>query len=87
MDFGPEYMALSNEELDGGFFQSDLFSKPHNSGPLVIFYSDNLEETKEKVEAAVGKILREIISFPGGRRFQFAELSGNEFAVWSDKGI
>jgi uncharacterized protein len=27
--------------------------------------------------------VKPIYSFPGGRRFHFAEPSGNEFAVWS----
>jgi hypothetical protein len=26
------------------------------------------------------------MNFSGGRRFHFEEPSGNEFAVWSDKG-
>ena len=29
-------------------------------------------------------IVKPVFSFPGGRRFQFAEPTGNEFAVWSD---
>jgi hypothetical protein len=40
-----------------------------------------------KVEAAGGEILQPIYAFPGGRRFHFAEPSGNEFAVWSDPEI
>ncbi|HML17917.1 MAG TPA: hypothetical protein VK419_12875 [Bryobacteraceae bacterium] len=30
-------------------------------------------------------IVKSIFSFPGGRRFHFTDLSGNELAVWSDK--
>jgi uncharacterized protein len=30
-------------------------------------------------------IVRSIFSFPGGRRFHFADPSGNELAVWSDQ--
>ena len=86
-DFGQEYTAFSNEGLDGGFFQSDLSSKTDTGGAMIVFYSDNLEQTREKIEAAGGKIIRETFTFPGGRRFQFAEPSGNEFSVWSDKGI
>jgi hypothetical protein len=44
-----------------------------------------LEKTQAKVEKAGGKIIKEIFSFPGGRRFHFTDLTGNEFAVWSDK--
>jgi predicted enzyme related to lactoylglutathione lyase len=85
-DFGPEYTAFSNEGLDGGFFLSDRCSKTENGGALIVFYSANLEDTQQKVEAAGGTIARAIFSFPGGRRFHFEEPSGNEFAVWSDKG-
>ena len=38
----------------------------------------------EKVKAAGGKIVKEIFSFPGGRRFQFQDPNGNELAVWSE---
>ena len=51
----------------------------------MIFYSERLEETFEKVKQCGGTIIQPIFSFPGGRRFQFAEPSGTELAVWSDK--
>ena len=51
----------------------------------MVFYSEQLEQTLAKVEAAGGQITQAIFSFPGGRRFQFTEPSGNEMAVWSDK--
>jgi predicted enzyme related to lactoylglutathione lyase len=38
------------------------------------------------VKAAGGTIVKEPFSFPGGRRFQFTDPSGNELAVWSDQG-
>ncbi|MBL8080023.1 MAG: VOC family protein [Anaerolineales bacterium] len=81
-DYGPEYTAFENQGLDGGFFQSDLVSSTANGAALIIVYSDQLEATLAKVEQAGGSILRPIYSFPGGRRFHFAEPSGNEFAVW-----
>lgn len=86
VDYGPEYTAFSNEGLDGGFFKSDLASTTQAGAALLIFYSSNLEETKDKIEAAGGTIVQQIFSFPGGRRFHFTEPSGNEFAVWSDVG-
>lgn len=83
-DFGPEYCAFSDQGIDGGFFKSDLFSSTNNGGALIVFYSNNLEETQEKIQKASGAIVKPIFSFPGGRRFHFTEPSGNEFAVWSD---
>lgn len=52
-------------------------------GPLIIIYADNLEESVTKVEAAGGRILQPIFTFPGGRRFHFADPDGYELAVWS----
>ncbi len=83
VDYGPEYIAFSGQGLDGGFFQSDLASSTRNGGALVVFYSENLEETLSKVTTSGGQIVKPIFSFPGGRRFHFTEPSGNEFAVWS----
>lgn len=83
-DFGPEYTAFSDEGLDGGFFKSDLCSRSKNGSALIVFYSADLEASEQKVKAAGGVVIKEIFSFPGGRRFHFSEPSGNEFAVWSD---
>lgn len=84
IDYGPDYTAFSNEGLDGGFFRAELSSSAQNGAALVVFYSKELEKTQSKIEQAGGTILQEIYEFPGGRRFHFAEPSGNEFAVWSD---
>ncbi len=83
-DYGPDYAAFSNEGLDGGFYKSDKTSTVANGASLLIFYSSNLEDTLAKVQKAGGRISRPIFAFPGGRRFQFIEPSGNELAVWSD---
>ena len=84
-DFGPEYAAFSNQGLDGGFYKSNKKSSTQNGAALIVFYSDSLENTQTKIESAGGLIVKPIFPFPGGRRFHFAEPSGNEFAVWSDK--
>lgn len=86
-DYGPEYTAFTNAGIEGGFFKSNLKSSTENGAALVVFYSERLEESQTKIESAGGKILRPIFAFPGGRRFQFADPTGNEFAVWSDKGL
>ena len=83
-DFGEQYTAFSGQGLDGGFFHAPLASSTENGAALLVFYSEQLEKTLAKVEAAGGRIVKDIFSFPGGRRFHFCEPSGNEFAVWSD---
>ena len=84
IDYGPEYTAFSNEGIDGGFFQSDLSASTENGSALIVFYSKVLEQTQAKIEGAGGSIKKPIFSFPGGRRFHFADPNGNEYAVWSD---
>jgi len=83
-DFGPEYTAFANQGLDGGFFKSNQLSTTDQGAALIVFYSRNLEVTRDKIEKSGGKIVKPIFAFPGGRRFHFTEPSGNEFAVWSD---
>lgn len=84
-DFGPGQTAFSDEGLDGGFYLSEKESSTENGSALIIFYSQELEITQAKILNAGGKIIRPTFSFPGGRRFHFADPSGNEYAVWSDK--
>ncbi|MFS1504765.1 VOC family protein [Vibrio lentus] len=84
-DYGPEYSAFEAKGLMGGFYLADLASSAESGAALMVFYSEDLEQTERDVIDAGGKINREIFSFPGGRRFHFKEPSGNEMAVWSDK--
>lgn len=85
VDYGPNYASFSDQGLDGGFFKSDKSASTGSGSALVVLYSEGLEETQGKVEAAGGAILKPIFDFPGGRRFHFADPSGNELAVWSDQ--
>ena len=84
VDYGKEYTAFSGEGVDGGFFKSPLCATPKNGSVLIIFYSEDLEGTKQKIVEAKGYITEETFAFPGGRRFHFADPNGNEYAVWSD---
>lgn len=84
-DYGDEYAAFSNAGMEGGFFKSDLCTSTKNGSALIVFYSEQLEKTQEKIEKAGGKIVKPVFSFPGGRRFHFSDPSNNEYAVWSDK--
>ncbi len=83
-DYGPDYCDFFDQGLSGGFFSSDQMATPDAGAPRIIFFSDRLEETLAKVQAAGGVICGDIQSFPGGRRFHFTEPGGNELGVWSD---
>lgn len=84
VDYGPDYTAFAGQGLDGGFYRAPLHSRAEAGGALLVFYSNALESTLSKVQAAGGRIVKPVFAFPGGRRFHFTEPSGNEFAVWSD---
>ena len=86
IDYGPEYTAFSDQGIDGGFFKSDLTVSTATGSVLIVFYSENIEQTQGKVEQAGGAIIKPLFSFPGGQRFHFTDPNGNEFAVWSDVG-
>jgi predicted enzyme related to lactoylglutathione lyase len=80
-DYGPDYASFADGRLSGGF---QTAKEVRTGGPLVVIYAADLEGMERRVKQAGGTILRPIFSFPGGRRFHFADLSGNELAVWSD---
>jgi len=84
VDYGPEYTAFSDAGIDGGFFQSGLSASTETGSALIVFYSESLEQTQAKIEAAGGTVIKPVFSFPGGRRFHFGDPNGNEYAVWSD---
>ncbi len=81
-DYGPEYCEFADGRLTGGF---TTFGPVRSGGPLVIIYADDLEGAQARVEAAGGKILKPVFTFPGGRRFHFADPDGYELAVWSSE--
>lgn len=85
VDYGPEYIAFSNAGIEGGFFRSELTVSTERGSVLVVLYSDDLLQTQNKIEKAGGKIVKQIYTFPGGRRFHFNDPNGNEYAVWSDR--
>ncbi len=80
-DYGPEYTGFEGQYVDGGFTKGT----PSKGSILPILYSSDLENTKASVEKAGGAIVKDIFTFPGGRRFHFADPDGNELAVWTDK--
>jgi hypothetical protein len=84
MDYGPEYRSFTDGKMNGGFRRADLCSSTKTGGALVVLYAEDLESTRDKVVASGGSIIEEIFSFPGGRRFHFADPNKNELAVWSD---
>ena len=78
-DYGPDYSATTTDDVDVG-----LNGQPEEAlaAPLPVIRVDDLEAALDAVTKAGGVIAKPIFSFPGGRRFQFIDLSGSELAVW-----
>ena len=83
-DFGPDYAAIDDGRLTGGFRTG---AAPPGGGTLAVIYAVDLDAVKEKIVAAGGKIIRPTFAFPGGRRFHFKDPGGNELSVWTDQGL
>ncbi len=79
-DYGPGYTSFEDGRLAGGF-TTDMSP---GASPLVVLYARDLEGAYAAVAAHGGAIVKEIFTFPGGRRFHFKDPSGNELAVWSE---
>ena len=85
-DYGPEYAGIQGETREVGGLRVDPTTRLHPAfnAPLVILYSKTLDDTTNRVVKAGGTITKPAFAFPGGRRFHFADPTGNELAVWSE---
>jgi len=81
-DYGPDYCAIENAGIDGGFFRSDQAASTESGSVLIVLYSNDLKETQLAIQKNGGQIIKDIFSFPGGKRFHFEDPCGNEYAVW-----
>ena len=54
----------------GGF---SLVETMTTGGPLVVLYSDQLQDCLQRVKTAGGTITKDIFEFPGGKRFEFTD--------------
>src|SRR5690606_23751837 len=82
VDYGPEYVAIENAGIDGGFYKSDKVCSPEGGRVLVVLSSAGLDEAVENVTSSGGKVLQGIFDLPGSRRFLFTVPNRNEYAVW-----
>jgi uncharacterized protein len=81
-DYGPDYTSFEDGRLTGGFFKAPAAGA---GSPLIVIFATDLAAAEARVTGAGGKVIKPAFSFPGGRRFHFADPSGNELAVWSDR--
>lgn len=81
-DYGSHYTSFSGAGITGGF---ELTDKPILNGVLVVLAHNNLDLILSKLEQQDVEITVPIFTFPGGRRFQFKDPSGNELAIWTEE--
>lgn len=83
VDYGPDYLAFFDAGLEGGFYRAEQVATPAQGAALVVLHSNDLAQSLAAVQTAGAVIVKDIFSFPGGRRFEFLEPGGNQLAIWS----
>jgi predicted enzyme related to lactoylglutathione lyase len=83
-DYGPDYAGIRAPGGDGEVGGLNATAEPTRGGPLVLLFSEDLDATLAAVREAGGEVLDGPYEFPGGRRFHFADPSGNELGVWAE---
>ncbi len=76
-EFAPTYAATLTGDTDVGL-QGD--PNEASRSPLPVIEVEDLEGALTAVTQAGAEVVRPIFAFPGGRRFQFLDPSGNEIA-------
>lgn len=79
LDYGNEYAAVTSGSIGVGFATGK-----NPSVPLPAFQTFDIEASFKSVQEADGKIEKEIFQFPGGKRFEFSDPSGNRIAVFQN---
>ena len=80
-DYGPDYSSFEDGRMAGGFTTDN--PGPARA-PLAVIFNKDLEAARDRVVRGGGRIVKDIFGYPGGRRFHFADPSGNELAVCTD---
>ena len=85
-DYGPDYAGIRSPHGEsapevGGLRRDE---QTRAGGPLVLLYSDDLDQSVAAVTSAGGTVVSGPYEFPGGRRFHFTDPSGNELGVWAE---
>ncbi len=88
VDYGPTYSASQTGSIEIALNAAATPLPAHEPGaenavgPLLLFSTADLEAVESAVRAAGGHIVSSIYPYPGGRRFHFADPSGNVLGVY-----
>jgi predicted enzyme related to lactoylglutathione lyase len=84
-DYGPDYAGMKDPNRPGEEF-GGMYPRPAaprgDGGVLALVRTDDADAALAAVLAAGGKIRDELHEYPGGRRFTFADPSGNVVGVY-----
>lgn len=82
-DYGPSYSGIRAADGEGEIGGLNPGAEPSAGGPLVLLFSDDLDASVTAVQDAGGAVVAGPYEFPGGRRFEFTDPSGNRLGVFS----
>jgi predicted enzyme related to lactoylglutathione lyase len=83
-DYGDDYAGIKDPSRPGHEF-GGLNPQPASArgdGVLALVRSDDVDAAVASVVAAGGRVVVELHEYPGGRRFTFADPSGNILGVY-----
>ena len=83
----PQFSYLAPQAANNTWYPYSFLAPIEGNEPGLSSSLQVLNDLVAKVEAAGGSVVKPTFPFPGGRRFHFADPSGNEFGVWSDLGV
>jgi uncharacterized protein len=83
-DYGPDYAGIQDPRKPGQEFGglSPRTPPSRGEGVLALVRTDDADGALASVLAAGGRIQVELHEYPGGRRFMFADPSGNILGVY-----
>lgn len=84
-DYGPDYAGIQDPTRPGhefGGMQPQPVAARGDGGVLALVRTDDADAALASVLAAGGRVQAELHEYPGGRRFTFADPSGNVVGVY-----
>jgi len=84
-DYGPDYAGIQDPRSPGqefGGMSAEQKAGRGDGGVLALVRTDDADAALASVLAAGGRVQAELHDYPGGRRFTFADPSGNILGVY-----
>jgi len=91
-DYGPGYACCESTVPQVALSASAAVAPAHDAGaqdaigPFVLLSTADIVDAQSRVTAAGGSIVSAPYDYPGGRRFHFADPSGNILGIYQSGG-